>query len=210
MTRPADIVPFKVGETVASHCSRIAAACGYENAKQFATQHGFRFQGLAVGNERDLGAFASLLGASRQSLSCGVVLTKDRITSLSGVELSYSMAHRSRLRFCPACVLQDEQQGSGRRGHRAYGRIEWLAGPIRVCREHGVMLVELKPHPSPDLAHDFASKLAFEREIIPSLADTAFRMQPDGLQGYVEGRIRSGPNGNSWLDAFPMYVVVRL
>ncbi|MHC2215800.1 TniQ family protein [Rhizobium leguminosarum] len=210
MTRPADIVPFNIGETVASYCSRVAVACGYENAKTFAAQHGFRFQGLAVGNENDLESFAALLGTSRQSLFRGVVITKDRITSLSGVEFSYSMAHRRRLRFCPACVLQDERQASGRRGHRAYGRIEWLAGPIRVCREHGVMLVELKPHPSPDLAHDFASKLAFEQEIIPSLAETAFRMEPDSLQGYVEGRIRSGPNGNSWLDAFPMYVVVRL
>ncbi|TAX38908.1 hypothetical protein ELI05_08030 [Rhizobium leguminosarum] len=210
MTRPADIVPFNIGETVASYCSRVAAACGYENGRKFATQHGFRFQGLAVGNEDDLGEFASLLGASRESLSRGVVLTKDRITSLSGVEFSYSMAHRRRLRFCPACVLRDEEQGSGRRGHRAYGRMEWLAGPIRVCREHGFMLVELKPHPSPDLAHDFASKLAFEREIIPSLAETAFQMEPDSLQGFVESRMRSGPNGNSWLDAFPIYVVVRL
>ncbi len=68
--------------TVASHCSRIAAACGYENAKTFASQHGYRFQGLAVGNENDLAAFASLLGASRQSLSRGVVRTEVRITTL--------------------------------------------------------------------------------------------------------------------------------
>ncbi len=72
------------------------------------------------------------------------------------------------------------------------------------------MLVGLKPHPAPELTHDFASKLAFERQIIPNLAETAFGMEPDSLQGYVEGRMRCGPNGNCWLDAFPMYVAVCL
>ncbi|WEZ83406.1 hypothetical protein P6U16_00480 [Rhizobium sp. 32-5/1] len=83
--------------------------------------------------------------------------------------------------------------------------------PVQVCREHECLIFTLRPENLLyGLEHDFAAKLEFHRKEIPMIARVTARQVPDAYQGYVEGRLRSGPKGNRWLDAFPFNVVGRV
>lgn len=211
MTRLAELIPFNEGETIASYCSRLAAACGYPNARALAARLGFRFQGLVAGLGTDVRGFASALGTVEASLARGTVVTLDRYSTIAGQRFSPAMMHRMHLRICPHCVLADELTLEGRRGFRTFGRLEWLVAPVQVCRAHGCMIFVLKPEaPFGWLDHDFAAQLALHRNEIPLIARAAAHVEPDAYQGYVEGRLRSGPNGNRWLDSFPMHVIGRV
>ncbi|WP_421406596.1 TniQ family protein [Agrobacterium tumefaciens] len=212
MTRLAELVPFNSGESVASLCSRLAAACGYPKAQALASRLGFSFRGLALGRGVDIQRFASALGTSEASLESGVVNNGERLTTtISGELFSRPMTQRAHLRICPHCILEDEITAGGRRGFRAYGRTEWLVVPVQICREHECLIFTLRPERLLyGLEHDFAAKLEFHREQIPMIARATTRQVPDAYQGYVEGRLRSGPKGNRWLDAFPLDVVGRV
>ncbi|WEZ83407.1 hypothetical protein P6U16_00485 [Rhizobium sp. 32-5/1] len=87
MTRLAEIVPFNSGESVASLCSRLAAACGYPKAQALASRLGFSFKGLALGRRVDIQRFASALGTSEASLESGVVNNGGRFTTIISGEL---------------------------------------------------------------------------------------------------------------------------
>lgn len=210
MSRLAELLPFNAGETLASYCSRLAAACGYRHARSFGTDLGFRFQGLAVGDELDVNTFASVLGVSRPSLSPGVVITGDLMTILAGQRLTRAYVQRNRLRFCPHCIRDDELYLDGRRGFRGYGRLEWLVSPIRACRQHGVRLVTSAIKPESRLHHDFAANLAAESLGAGTIEATTDPMEPDLLQEYVESRIRNNGTRPQWLESFPLYAVVKL
>lgn len=210
MTRLAELLSFNAGETLASYCSRLAAACGYRHARSFGTDLGFRFQGVAVGDEVDVNTFASVLGVSRPSLSPGVVITGDLMTIIAGQRLSRAYVQRNRLRFCPSCIRDDELHLDGRRGFRGYGRLAWLVTPIRACRQHGVRLITSPIEPESRLHHDFAANLAAASFAAGTFEAAAAPMEPDLLQEYVESRIRNTGARPQWLEAFPLYVVVKL
>ncbi len=211
MTRLAELLPFNEGESLMSYCSRLAAACGYENARVFTTRLGFTFSGLALGREEAVARFASALGTSKTSLARGLVTRADPFWTISGERFSRAMVRRAHLRVCPHCVLEDEHAAAGRRGFRAFGRIEWLAGPVSVCREHESSISTFRSdEPLQYLENDFAGKLSFFNKEILALAGTKARFKPDAYQGYVEGRLRSGPKGDRWLDRFPIHVVGRI
>lgn len=210
MNRLAELLPFNAGETIASYCSRLAAASGYRHARSFGFDLGFRFQGLAVGTDADVEKFASILGVPRSSLSPGLVMTDDRMNIIAGQKLTRGLAQRQRLRFCPFCIREDERQHGGRRGFRAFGRLSWLVNPIRTCRQHGVRLVTSEITPQPMFIHDFAANLVAERDTVGSLLSSAEPMEADSLQYYVEARMNGGEGSSPWLDTLPLYVAVKV
>lgn len=209
MSRLAELLPFNVRETVASYCSRLAAACGYRHARSFGADLGFSFQGLATGNEEDIDTFSRLVDRSGASLSSGVVTTVGTINDIAGQKLSRGLMQRQRLRFCPYCVRDDERGQAGRSGYRAYGRIEWLVNAVRTCATHGVMIVTSDRVPPPVFLHDFAANLANETTsnagmVIPQ------PNEPDSLQRHVEARLRSATTASQWLESMPLHVAIRL
>jgi hypothetical protein len=210
MNRLAELLPFNAGETVASYCSRLAAACGYRHARSFGFDLGFRFQGLAIGDEPELEKFASILDVSASSLSSGAVVTNGHMNVLACEKLTRSHMERQRLRFCPFCVQDDERDKGGRRGFRPYGRLSWLVKPIRACRHHRVRLITSDRKMHPMFIHDFAANLAAEADKFNDLLSAAAPMEPDTLQRYVEARLRGAKTGSAWLDTMPLYVAVRL
>ncbi len=210
MSRLAELLPFNAGETVASYCSRLAAACGYRHARSFGFDLGFRFQGVAVGDEPDVENFASVLDVSRSLLSPGVVMTDDRMNIVADQRLSRAVMQRQRLRFCPFCIREDEHRADGRRGFRAYGRLEWLVAPIRTCRHHGVRLITSENASAPMFLHDFAANLAAESGNMDRHMSDAEALEADNLQSYVEARLRGEETGAAWLDTLPLYVAIRV
>lgn len=210
MTRLAELLPFNAGETIASYCSRLSAACGYRHARSFGNDLGFRFQGLVVGDEPDVQKFASVLDVPTSSLSPGVIVTENRMNTVSGQKLSRALMERYRLRLCPLCVRDDERSLGGRRGFRAYGRIEWLVCSIRTCEMHGTKLITPTGEDARQFLHDFAANLAIAAANIEHLLSQTEPMKADHLQSYVQARLRGAQTGSPWLDTLPLYVAIRL
>ncbi|KNY32936.1 MULTISPECIES: TniQ family protein [unclassified Agrobacterium] len=211
MSRLAELLPFHAGyETVASYFSRLAAACGYENARAFAFHLQLQFQGIVAGREKDLETFAAVLDMPKSSLSAGVILGDKYIYQISGQVLSRHEMQRLRFRFCPFCVSEDEHRCGGRRGFRAYGRLHWHVSAIRTCKRHGVRLVSSAELARSPFQHDFAANLAAESSKIPRSMASAEAAEPDNLQTYVEKRLKGVMGGTDWLDSLPLYVAIRL
>lgn len=209
MNRLSEIINFNAGETVASYCSRLAAACGYRHARSFGADLGFRFQGLAVGRNDDIEKFRSVVGVPTSFLAPGIISSDNRFNLVAGQLLSRASVQRQRLRFCPYCVLGDECLKGGRRGFRSFGRVDWLVKSIRCCEDHRVQLVTCEMDPPPVFVHDFAANLAQLGDVRRMLPDVEF-MKPDSLQGYVKERLRGKQTEAAWLDSLPLYVAVRL
>lgn len=210
MSRLAELLPFNAGETISSYCSRLSAACGYRHARSFGNDLGFRFQGLAVGIQADIDKFEDIIDVPRSTLASGVVAADERITMICRQQFTRVLAQRQRIRCCPLCLRDDELEREGRRGFRAYGRLLWLATPVRVCRRHGVRLVTSENTVRGSFVHDFAANLAAEGDGMSALLSSAVPMEPDGLQGYVEARLQGRDSGSAWLDSLPLYVAVRI
>ncbi|MBY3201373.1 TniQ family protein [Rhizobium laguerreae] len=209
MNRLSEIINFNAGETVASYCSRLAAACGYRHARSFGADLGFRFQGLAVGCNDDIDKFGSVVGVPTSFLTPGIISSDKRFSLVAGQLLSRASMQRQRLRFCPYCVLGDECQKGGRRGFRSFGRVDWLVKSIRCCEDHRVQLMTCDKDPPPVFIHDFAANLAQLGDVRRMLSDVEF-MKPDSLQRYVKERLRGKQTEAAWLDSLPLYVAVRL
>ncbi|NKM89387.1 hypothetical protein GFL54_35390 [Rhizobium laguerreae] len=209
MNRLSEIINFNADESVASYCSRLAAACGYRHARSFGVDLGFRFQGLAVGCKDDIDKFSAVLGVPTSYLTPGIISTDNRFSTVAGQLLSRASMQRQRLRFCPYCVLGDECMKGGRRGFRSFGRIDWLVKSIRCCEDHGVQLVTCDQDTPPVFIHDFAANLAQLGDVRRMLSDVEF-MKPDSLQRYVKERLRGKQTEAAWLDSLPLYVAVRL
>lgn len=212
MNRLFNLLPFHAGEeTVASFASRLSAACGYRHPRSFGADLGFDFQALAVGNETAVATFASLLDRRKEDLLSGVVRSSDdRMNTLRGESLTRKLVQRQRLRFCPHCVREDEVRREGRRGFRAFGRLEWLVTAVRVCSDHGTSLITCDHLPVPMFAHDFVTNLAEEAGRMGGHLASAYEMPVDALQLYVEARLRGRERLDNWLDRLPLYVVVRV
>jgi hypothetical protein len=211
MSRLAELLPFHAGdETVTSYCSRLAAACGYENARAFAVHLQFQYHGIVAGQEKDLQTFAAVLDRPRSSLSPGVIVGDKYIYQVSGQQLSRHEMQRLRFRYCPFCVTEDEHLSGGRRGFRAHGRVHWHVSAIRTCRRHGVHLVSSTELARSPFQHDFAANLAAEAPKIPEYIASAEAVEPDNLQTYVEKRLKGVKTGADWLDSLPLYVAIRL
>lgn len=210
MNRLSQLLPFNgKEETVASYASRLSAACGYRHARSFGADLGFRFQALAVGADEAVAKFAEVLDLPVRDFLPGVVRSDDRMNFMRGEALTRTLVQRQRLRYCPHCVQEDEETREGRRGFRAFGRVEWLVLPIRTCSIHYVRLITADHEPVPMFTHDFAGNLAVEAENMKKHTQGASLIKPDALQRYVERRIR-GESTPTWLDTLPLYVVARV
>lgn len=209
MSRLSELLPFNEGETVASYCSRLAAACGYRHARSFATDLGFCFQKVVVGDAEHVQKFASVLDVNVKHLSSGIVLSVGQMIEIAGEKFSRPSVQRQRLRFCPLCIREDEHIREGRRGHRAFGRIDWLTTANRACVQHEVEIRTSEQSPASNFVHDFAPNLASERVYMEAHLSGLREMKADALQRYVQARM-AGMRTSEWLDSLPIYIAATM
>jgi predicted DNA-binding antitoxin AbrB/MazE fold protein len=107
-------------------------------------------------------------------------------------------------------VIEDEYLRGGRRGFRAFGRLHWHVNAIRTCRRHEIHLVSSAELAKAPFQHDFAANIAAEAPNMPGYIASAEAAGPDGLQNYVENRLKGIGTRAEWLDAMPLYVAIRL
>ncbi|WP_313592091.1 TniQ family protein [Agrobacterium cavarae] len=210
MSRLLELAPWNSGETVTSHISRLAKAGGYASARSYAKAMGFSFESVVAGHLDDAARHAEVLDRPLALFSDGLVVQKRRIVLLRGEKLILRQTMRNRLRFCPLCVEADEATGRGRRGCRAYGRLEWQVLAVRACPIHAVRL-EAPDMPEPGVAeYDFAALLAADTVGRAGILTEHDALEPDSLQDYVWSRLDDGAQERGWLADMPLYDVIML
>ncbi|MCA1367224.1 TniQ family protein [Bradyrhizobium sp. BRP14] len=202
-------VPLHRGETLASFCSRTAARNGLPSARVFAAHLGFSFNGLSAGKRQDVERFAQAVGRLPESLGPALVQSDGIHVAVAGEKLPRPYLQRHRLRFCPHCVQEDEANGTGRAGTRAYGRMAWLVSLIRTCPIHRTRLLT-SARSRPEALDDFFVRLGWELPLMPEHLRKSVRQQPTRLETYVVDRLNGDRTHVPFLDELPMYAAGQL
>ena len=201
---------FHSDEVFSNYVSRVALANGARSATEFCQDMGLRFQSLVDG---DGPSVARLLGLTRQQHragSVGIARRDGRILSFGTEALMRSNLSRQRLRVCPHCLDEDEADGSGPGGARAYGRLTWMPSFIRTCAKHGNLLVPLPEPVSFGSPPAFSARLRLARLSWRRYVQAAASAEASDFELYVENRILGRGSDGIWLDRFPLYAAGRL
>ncbi|MGN7802360.1 TniQ family protein [Ensifer sp. 22521] len=195
-------------ESLASHFSRVAALHGQPTASAFASVFGLRFRKVAAGASPDVYEAAAALGDTPESVEATLTRYEKRRLTIRGHQFTRDFACASQKRFCPSCLIEDEEQGTGRPGLRAYGRIIWLPRLIQGCPVHETTFIEFDALRW-QLGPDFALYL---RSNQTSLAECQKRTEPavnTDFQQFVLARLAGAASG-LWLDTIPLQAVGHL
>ncbi|MGO6822314.1 TniQ family protein [Rhizobium ruizarguesonis] len=198
-------VPFHSDETAFSFCSRLAAANGVTNVKDFCWYLGLNHVKIAVGNPEETGKLMQLAGVGDLA---GRLLTKDGLFyNVNGQRLSKKSVMRSRLRYCAHCLEEDLQTEGVRREARGYGRLTWCVCFLRTCAEHQTLL-RLADQNELTGSHDVARMIAAE---LPNMSSSTFpAVSRTNFEDFIEDAVWGRRTSHGWIDEFPLYVVGRL
>lgn len=179
--------------------------------------------------KRHLFAFLDMLEIARNALTSPDEATISRVSHVTGMPISWieritirplgarqrtlagesfhaEFANFDQTTFCPACLLEDGENGSPSRGMRV-GRFAWQIETVRSCTKHGIALYR---RPNAELSE----KLQVMDDVAPNddelkkLVEAAYELQPSRLQAYVVGRLAGAP-GPAWLDDQPIDLSAR-
>jgi len=208
MTRLATTIPFHDDETLASFCSRTAAAHGIQTAKSFCLHMGFRFQSIIDGDEEAITELADLTGHDAAFLRSRSLRKDDGRIWLGNEELSKFEFIRTRVRYCPHCLEEDRSERPGPVEARGYGRVTWTLTSVRTCQRHGVFLTEGAVRARTAIMNDF---VAMVREAGSSNPGSFPGRAPGSrYEEYLRNRVCDRNRTDIWLDSLPLQVALRL
>jgi hypothetical protein len=213
MTRLRLSVPLGDGESATSFCSRLAFRNGCDTAREFCLDMGLKFQDIVDGCPQALARLAALGGVTAG------VLTRFSIRRTVGVDrylyagqtITRIGLRRSRIRFCPACLMEDQRRWPELGAAAPFGRTDWLLSPIRTCAKHGLPLLEAADNDEWMLLHDFSKALRPHLDNLPQRLHATQAKAPSRLETYLRARLAgAAQSATAWLNALPFYAACRL
>lgn len=210
MRRPLRLtLPYGSGEAPTSFASRLAMRNGCATVRDFCLDIGVQFQHIVDGQAPALRKLAELSAANPTDLISHAITKAGDGYLFRGQQLTKLAVPRSRVRVCPACLLQDLKEENGPVEVRPYGRSIWQLDAIRTCAVHGLGLTQIAST-SGTQTHDFAVVAAAVVQDLEHLADTGERRDPSKLERYLFARLQKAPVAPSWLDDMPFYAAGRI
>ncbi|MCQ1572742.1 TniQ family protein [Neorhizobium galegae] len=205
MTRLAVAPDFTMGESLTSYCSRLAAANNVTRSRSFVQHMGLRYGDISLGRPEAVELVADLSGTDLGRLRKGTATRVGNEFHINGEVITDTFFNRAEFRYCPHCLREDTDRGTGPIAARPYGRLAWGVGFVRTCRVHGVFLATLPGTINIDLRDDFA---AIWRETSETdRARTCSQAAQSELEKYVLRRLEGEPVSEGWIDTLPLYVV---
>lgn len=120
---------------------------------------GLSFKDLTSGYGPHVERYAPLLDRPVALFEDGVLRLHSKLVEARGEKLTFAQMSRQGLSFCPHCLVEDEDSGRGRPGHRSYGRLHWQVNAVRTCPLHEVRVV-MADLPTPSMTYDTALMLS--------------------------------------------------
>ncbi|MBD9596961.1 TniQ family protein [Ensifer sp. ENS05] len=205
MRRLSISLPLHSDESVASHCSRLAAAHDFPTAPPFTWHLGISFEKLCNGSDPEIERYSNLTGLEGDDLKRAAIRVAGDKACIAGEWTSKQFLAPTSHRFCPACLVAEEGLPQGRKGSRAYSRLHWCVSSIRSCEIHDCALSDVavakRGHPRDFSANNRDLTLG-TINIVPS--------PPSPLDRYVLARLYKRQTAAKWLDAMPLDVACRL
>lgn len=209
-------VPFVLGETATSFCSRLAMKNRCHSVAEFCLDVGLLFRDVVAGTHDALAWLADLGGVSFEQLWSSA-LRADDADFRCGANLIEPALRRSmdRLMVCPACIAADLSRYPEAGSCAPAGRVAWLLNPVSTCIEHECALVAADIRPTeaawraPEF-HNFAGRIQPFTLAIESHMATAMRRPPTGLECYLSARLGgAAPIASPLVDPLPFYAVAQ-
>lgn len=196
-------VPLNDDETTMSFISRVA----YLNrrpAREFCRDIGAPVNALASGDREAIDRLAQVTSANATAIEDRLFVKTERSRyQFNGECVGLQGLDFDGMRFCPKCLAEDLENGSGPEVTRPYRRAAWVFSGYKTCTRHETPL--LTGHGS---ALDFAASLhenpkAFRQVVEP-------KMEACGFEAYLEARLRARSKSGLWLDTFRIDAAARV
>ncbi|WP_157952752.1 TniQ family protein [Agrobacterium pusense] len=205
MRLPVHVAFHPDSETPLSLASRLARAMGCSSVAGLLGHSAV--QAVARGDEDAITMLSSWSGVSVEQLRRFAVPTSEEAGEwrLGDAVFRKEMRVAGRFRFCPRCLAEDMDKGSGRPQSRPFERASWMTRAIMACTHHRELLVEAGDNaPANDVAL-FAAE-GWHLECQPGGPADETELEVDA---YIEGRI-AGNRTQSFIDRQEVHVLLML
>ncbi|MCV0352386.1 MAG: TniQ family protein [Nitratireductor sp.] len=192
-------------ETPVSFASRLARGMGYSSVEELVGKCGVR--DLSRGDETAIKMLSQWSGVQADSLSRYAVPKKGAAHEwrLGEAVFLKEMRVAKRFRFCPHCLADDIETGSGRPQSRPYERASWQTRAVTACIRHRKLLVEASDDaPASDVARFVAEGWNVKSGRGEHVVEADLQ-----VDAYVEDRI-AGRRTRSFIDRQEVYVSLTL
>ncbi len=205
MKLPVNVTFHPDSETPLSLASRLARAMGCSSVAGLIGHS--TVQAVARGDEDAIAMLSSWSGVAVDQLRRFAVPTSEEAGEwrLGDAVFRKEMRVAGRFRFCPRCLPEDMDKGSGRPQSRPFERAYWMTRAITACTHHRELLVEAGDNaPANDVAL-FAAE-GWHLECQPGGPADETELEVDA---YIEGRI-AGNRTQSFIDRQEVHVLLML
>lgn len=188
---------------------RLAHANGYRSMRGFLATTDTNATAIASGDPEAMALLAHWSGVEEARLAAYAIasVTAGATWKLGHVLMGRDMRPGRNHRYCPKCVVDDLENGSGRPSSRPYVRAAWMSRALQNCHAHACAIKEA-PASSQEQG-DFASFVALNIPTIRERRSTP--AQPPRLKSidtWSQGSTVSLPT--SFSTIFETYVAVDL
>ncbi|MBW9051159.1 TniQ family protein [Rhizobium mesosinicum] len=148
-------------ETLTSFVSRLARANGVQRMRTFCIDLGIDVHKLKLGDRDQLVMIADLTGVPVERLMYSAAeRSAKREVRLGNGWVQPSRLNRTYLRFCPHCIVDDNNSAAAFKGTAAYYRMQWFLPQLTTCAKHCSLIVEADaPKGLETNSHDFCAIL---------------------------------------------------
>lgn len=198
-------VPLFDDELLTSFMSRISRANGRTRSSEFCRDVGIHRIRFEKGDRDEILRFAELVEMPIAKLMPHAVEVRDNHGAVIGGEYfpAPSLARR-KLRFCPACIAEDEADHRRIPGTRRYCRREWMFPAIRTCRKHEQTLVQSLDVRYVNQVYDFLTALEIEKDNLPDIVARSVPQKITPYELFVSDRVAGRRDHGPLLDSLTL------
>ena len=204
---PLDLAfPSMPFETATSYTSRLVRRAGAESPFDLCLDFGLDWKAIVRGEAGQIVRLARFGGGDAEALTrCSIQAVGPLRFRIGNDVVPNKTLLRSRLRVCPACILEDLAAGGT---ERVYRRMHWNLQAIRTCVRHRRPLFKL-----PWLRHtfgnyDIVARVEATLPLIENAVETSAARRFTGYERYLLDRLH-GSSTVPYLDAMPLALVIR-
>lgn len=198
-------VPLFEDELLTSFMSRISRANGRTRSSEFCRDVGINRIRFEKGDSEEILRFAELVELPLAKLMLHAVEVRANNGAVIGGEYfpAPSLARR-KLRFCPACLVEDEADQRRIPGTRKYCRKEWMVPTIRTCRKHEQTLVQSLDVSYVNHSYDFLTALEIEKDNMPEIVARSVAQKVTPFEIFVSDRVSGRRNHGPLLNGLTL------
>lgn len=212
MARLFPLLPFQADETHWSWAARMAAFHIRGSVDTFLRDLGLDPFLISLGQPDEVARLCDLAGQDPKTVLRNTPIQHiRRVYRLGDETLIDSLCPPPNLRFCPACLAEDDAAacmvGQDTSIHRRE-RLIWRLKPIRICPVHSLPLIRRDRPDGSEGTGIFGRSVPETTSMLKDIALSTVPCPTSPLQSYIAGRI-AGRTGPAWLDDQPLEQAIR-